>query len=236
MIAQGTGRKHRRRWSTPWTGGPALWRRNEPGRLRSERFLGFSNRLALGPADRGPGHRRGCAAQTAAPRLFTSATGSVNRISPGVYRTDPSKMLPQTSQWAMGRLIVSLTRQAFRDNTPAEGPFQEKVNQRIIIVARAVGAKLDRSLNVDSRAVLDRSVESQLLHSRVMRQTATPNRRRTINWKGTETMSWMAVFISHLLPVVLLPLLPVVERVRRPSRSEPIPIRRRISERERTRC
>ncbi|HXF94346.1 MAG TPA: hypothetical protein VNK46_16465 [Nitrospiraceae bacterium] len=92
------------------------------------------------------------------PGLFTGAAGSANRISPDVHRTDSSKTLPRTSQWVMGRVIVSLTRQELRDNTPAEGPFQEKVNQRIIIVARAVGAKLDRSVNVDSWAVLDRSV------------------------------------------------------------------------------
>lgn len=77
------------------------------------------------------------------PERFTGAAGSANRRSPpGASWTDPNKTLPPTSQWVMGRVIVSLTRQEFRHNTPADGPFYEKVNQWIIVVARAVGAKL----------------------------------------------------------------------------------------------
>jgi hypothetical protein len=85
------------------------------------------------------------------------AAASANRTSPDMYRTDPGKTLPRTSQWVMGRVIVALTRQELRDGTPAEGQVQEKINQRIIVVARAVGAKLDRSVSAGSQAVLDRS-------------------------------------------------------------------------------
>lgn len=89
-------------------------------------------------------------------RRFTGATLATNLRSRGVPRADLSTRL--ASQWVMGRVIVALTRQELRDDTPAEVQFQERVNRRIIAVARAVGANLDHDATPGSQIVLDRSV------------------------------------------------------------------------------
>jgi hypothetical protein len=89
-------------------------------------------------------------------RRFTSATLSTNLRSWGAHRADLSARL--SSQWVMGRVIVALTRQELRDDTPAEVQFQEKVNRRIIAVARAVGANLDHNATPGPRVVLGKSV------------------------------------------------------------------------------
>lgn len=89
-------------------------------------------------------------------RRFTSATLATNLRSRGAHRADLSARL--ASQWVMGRVIVALTRQELRDDTPAEVQFQEKVNRRIIALARAVGANLDHDATPGSQVVLGRSV------------------------------------------------------------------------------
>lgn len=51
-----------------------------------------------------------------------------------------------------------------------------------------------------------------------------------------DAMSWLVVFISYLLPVVLLPLLLAAEGIQRSARLRAAPVRRRTPGQENTGC